>query len=530
MPNSIKYSTTGDTQSIRKGNFYFGVGDVGKGPSEISKHYQGISPPTSGYTIYSNTNGSLTTIYCASNNTQLINFTNGFSSQNFTGVTQCLNWYATQTNYVCVNRDYESITTNGLTVLLDAGFTPSYPLSGTSWYDVSYSGNNGSLVNGPVYSGSNGGVLVFDGSDDYVNVSSGGSILSNENYTKLAWFYITNFATSNNIISGGNTGQHAFWTAAGTKLNAGHNGNWSTVVSTTTLSANTWYFGAVTFSTTSGWKLYINGVQESTSVDTTTFVGTGDVQIGRYQTGNNYTGSISNVQIYNRVLSLSEILQNYNAQINRFVPSLVNGSIRFTSTPSQYLSIPNSSAFTQNQAFTIETWFYPTSNTGGYVWAMLQQNFLTVKYSGNKFIIDMSYVGNPPGYSTLNTTYPINNWYHIALTWTGTAGKLFINGVVEWTFTGAGALVNAGNPLLIGQYQGQGQPTPLGYISNFRVVKGTAVYTSAFTPPTSPLTAIAGTQLLLNTYSGVNFLQDGSTNNFTVTNNGSVSGSTFNPF
>ena len=125
MPNTIKYSTTGDTQSIRKGNFYFGIGDVGKGPSEISNHYQGITPPTSGYTIYANTSGALTAIFCANNDFQLINFTNGFSSQNFTGVTQCLNWYATQTNYVCVNRDYESIVTSGLTLCVDAGFTAS---------------------------------------------------------------------------------------------------------------------------------------------------------------------------------------------------------------------------------------------------------------------------------------------------------------------------------------------------------------------------------------------------------------------
>ena len=207
-----------------------------------------------------------------------------------------------------------------------------------------------------------------------------------------------------------------------------------------------------------------------------------------------------------------------------------NGSILFNSSPSQYLSIPNNTGFTQNQAFTIECWFYPTTLNGGYVWAMLQTNFLCVAYRNNgKFIIDMSYVGNPPGYSTLDTTYPINNWYHIALVWNGTSGKLFINGSIEWTFTGAGALVNAGNPLLIGQYQGQGQLTPLGNISNFRVVKGTAVYTSAFTPPTSPLTAISGTQLLLNTYN-TNFLTDSSTNNFTVTNNGSVTSSSLSPF
>ena len=211
--------------------------------------------------------------------------------------------------------------------------------------------------------------------------------------------------------------------------------------------------------------------------------------------------------------------------------SNTNGSILLNSSPSQYLSIPNSTGFTQNQAFTIECWFRPTNLQGGYVWAMLQTNFLTVAYrNSGKFVIDMSYVGNPPGYTTLDTTYPINNWYHIALVWNGTTGKLFINGAVEWTFTGAGALVDSGNPLLIGQYQGQGQTTPLGNISNFRIVKGTAVYTSAFTPPTSPLTAISGTQLLLNTYNGVNLLQDSSTNNFTVTNNGSVTSSTLSNF
>ena len=219
------------------------------------------------------------------------------------------------------------------------------------------------------------------------------------------------------------------------------------------------------------------------------------------------------------------------------------GSVLFNATPSQYLTVPNNAAFTQNQAFTIETWFYPTNITGGYIWSMLQVNFLTVTYrNSGKFVIDMSSVGNPPGYTTLATTYPINNWYHVALTWNGTNGALWINGAQESTFTGAGATVAGGNAFYIGQYQGQGQPTPLGNLSNFRVVKGVAVYTGAFTPPTAPLattqssgtniSAITGTQtqLLLNTVPGANLLTDSSANNFTVTNNGSVTGSTTNPF
>jgi Concanavalin A-like lectin/glucanases superfamily len=225
---------------------------------------------------------------------------------------------------------------------------------------------------------------------------------------------------------------------------------------------------------------------------------------------------------------------------------LVNGSAQFTITPTQYLSVPNSAAFTQNQPFTIECWFYPTTLNNGYVWAMLQHNFLTVTYrNSGQFVIDMSYVGNPPGYAPIGRTYPINNWYHISLTWNGTNGWLFINGVIEATFTGAGATVADGNPFQIGQYQGQGQSTPLGYISNFRAVKGVAVYTAAFTVPTTnfgvtqsantngnPSAAITAgqTQLLLNTYNGAGFLTDTSTNAFTVINNGSVTSSALAPF
>ena len=318
MPNAIKYSTTGDTQSLKKGNFFIGVGDVGKGPTSTTNYYNGITPSTGGYTIYLNKTSGGPSIYVASSDSQLIDFTNKIAGSSYTTTSQCLTYYSTQTDKMVLNRDYESIVTSGLTLNLDAGFTPSYPTTGTTWYDLSYSGNNGTLINNPTYNSTDGGSIVFDGVDEYVSVNSGSNILSNVNYTKTAWFYVTNFATSNNIISSDGGGQHAFWLASGNKLNSGHNGAWSTVVSTTTLSLNTWYFGSVTFSTTSGWNLYLNGVQESTSVDTTTFTGIGDLSVGSFWGGNFFTGRISVAQIYNRILSASEILQNYTAIKSRF--------------------------------------------------------------------------------------------------------------------------------------------------------------------------------------------------------------------
>jgi hypothetical protein len=208
--------------------------------------------------------------------------------------------------------------TDGLIVHLDAANTRSYPGSGNTVYDLSGSGNTSALTNGPTYLSSNLGTFVLDGSNDYILVNSQANILSKTAYTKIAYFYVTSFGSANNIISGGFSGQHAFWLFSSNKLNAGHNGAWATVVGATTLSLNTWYFGAVTYNNSTGWKLYLNGREDGTSADTTTFTGNQEISIGSYNTGNNFTGRISNIQVYNRALSATEIFQNYHATKGRY--------------------------------------------------------------------------------------------------------------------------------------------------------------------------------------------------------------------
>ena len=209
-------------------------------------------------------------------------------------------------------------TTDGLVLHLDAGNTRSYPGSGNTVYDLSGSGNTSALTNGPTYLSSNLGAFVLDGSNDYILVNSQANILSKTAYTKIAYIYISNFSTANNIISGGFSGQHAFWMSSTDKLHAGHNGAWNTVVGATSLSLNTWYFAAVTYSDSTGWKLYLNGREDGTSATTTTFTGNQEIVIGAYSSGNNFTGRISNIQVYNRALTATEILQNYNATKGRY--------------------------------------------------------------------------------------------------------------------------------------------------------------------------------------------------------------------
>ena len=325
MANSIKYSTTGDTLSLKKGNFYIGVGDVGKGPSEVTGYYQGISPPTSGYTIYVNTSGSFTAMFCANNDNELINFTNGFSGENFTNATQCLNWYTTQSNYVCTNIDYESIVTDGLVLNLDAGFTPSYSRSGVTWYDTSLIGSNSTLVNGPTFDSGNRGSIVFDGSNDSATFFASGltTIASVEMWCKIGVGY------SNKMFMGWN--QYDVWCNGGS---LGFNTASSDVygISQSTVSSlnivNQWAHYVFEFRSDVSYtnnKIYINGSLQTLSQQFSSEnasrrnLNNGVGRIASWSTGGyNMPMNNSVFRVYNRSLTQEEVTQNYNATKGRF--------------------------------------------------------------------------------------------------------------------------------------------------------------------------------------------------------------------
>ena len=210
------------------------------------------------------------------------------------------------------------IVTKGLILALDAADKRSYPGSGNTWTDLSLQGNNATLAGNQSFSTGFFGSLRFNTSGAWGKVDNT-SILPTAAYTKIAVFRpITNSA---NIISGGSSdGQHAFWMAGTSdELRAGHNGSWALVSYSPGSMLNQWWIGAVTFSTTSGWVLYLNGEQVDTSATTTAFTGGNTVRIGAYNDNSNrFNGDINIAMIYNRVLSAEEVLQNYNAVKNRF--------------------------------------------------------------------------------------------------------------------------------------------------------------------------------------------------------------------
>jgi hypothetical protein len=325
MPNTIKYSTTGDTLSLQKGNWYIGVGDTPKGPTSTTGHWNGITPSAGGYTIYENKVSNGPSIRVPESDIDLIRWAETFySGVNISTTYSAITHLNTNPTTMVVNRDYENIVTSGLTMLLDAGFIPSYPKSGLTWSDLSYNGNNGTLTNGPTYSSNSGGTIVFDGTNDYVNGPAISAQLTG-NITVEAWIYITSGPSDwvRIIGTGSNpSGNRTFglWYDISRRLLWQRYGATDpSIYPVNVLNYNTWYYVAATTSGNSH-ALYVNGSSIGTSTATGPWTASNEtITIGSAVGIHTYlTGNISIARIYTRGLSASEILQNYNAQKSRF--------------------------------------------------------------------------------------------------------------------------------------------------------------------------------------------------------------------
>ena len=214
-----------------------------------------------------------------------------------------------------------SIVTDGLVLCLDAGNPKSYPGSGTTWTDLSGNGNNGTLVNGVGYVGTNGGSLSFDGVDDYATVSN---VQPNTNdFTISVWVYKNN-NTSNDYVwdFGANGGTLASGTSVGYGFryyNSTLGGGSNMYTQGTIPNINEWY--EVTITRNNGTSsMYVNGAFVTSASGDTHNISSSTLYIGRYGGGTGYEhdGRMSNFKIYNKALTAAEVLQNYNATKGRF--------------------------------------------------------------------------------------------------------------------------------------------------------------------------------------------------------------------
>jgi hypothetical protein len=215
------------------------------------------------------------------------------------------------------------IVTDGLVLALDAGNTKSYPGSGTTWTDLSGNGNNGTLTNGPTYSGSDGGSIVFDGVNDYINGVHNTQLNITGDITVECWFRVTNTRSDwVRVFGKGDSTNRTVGLWYNQPLSRFLYQRYGTsnmgIVYNATVSLNTWYH-IVGTSSSNNHTLYLNNVVRGTSTTGTTFASSTDpYKVGYGSIHTYHIGNVSNCRIYNRALTASEIQQNFNATRSRF--------------------------------------------------------------------------------------------------------------------------------------------------------------------------------------------------------------------
>jgi hypothetical protein len=298
-------------------------------------------------------------------------------------------------------------------------------------------------------------------------------------------------------------------------------------ISTTTLT--------VTFVAGSGTLFVGTGITGTgvTAGTTITAFGTGTGGVGTYTVSASQTVTS---QVLTGTLLITRNSITTQGSVSPFGP---NWSNSFTGTSSNYLSVANNTALQFGTGdFTVECWVYVNAlaatsqgfickwatNTG---WELILAG--TSAGNPNKFVFYIgSGAGGPANNQVVGTTSAvINTWYHLAFTRSSGTLNLFVNGVLETTATGNTSNFTETNVVRFGTETGTNLLLN-GYISNARLLKGTALYTADFTPPSAPLTAITNTSLLA---CQSNRFVDNSTNNFTVSLTGtSTSVQRFSPF
>lgn len=242
-----------------------------------------------------------------------------------------------------------NIVADGLVLYLDAANTKSYISGSTVWNDISRSQLNGTLTNGPTFNSANGGSIVFDGSNDYIdNIGdlSSFSFIQNTNIFSVSfWFKVDVINTEYRIM--GNTvttAEKGFSIALRYLTDYGFNalgcytnyGVGTNLVSLGTTNDNiitdtNWHHACYTINNTTSGLWYIDGrsvtttIRKPASLTVTNVKSTGNssrtLNVGRTNaatTASPLNGNIAQVQIYNRTLSASEVLQNYNVTKSRF--------------------------------------------------------------------------------------------------------------------------------------------------------------------------------------------------------------------
>ena len=394
----------------------------------------------------------------------------------------------------------------------------------------------------------------FDGNGDQLDIANNAAFeIGSGDFCYEAWVYATrqtntfaqgiiNYGIALNTGSStcdfqiSNSGYLALAYATGASL---------TIVDTTLFPINQWVH-AVACRTGSTISLFVNGARTATATTSAT-VGTGGAMVIGGEWYQNATtrqlqGYISNARVikgshpYDATQTTLTVptapltaIANTSLlclQDNRFIDRsannftiTVNGDTRISklapfNPPASYstasyggsgyfdgtgdtLSLASNAAFDlASSNFTLEAWIYQTSGTLGPIINRRPAASATGwLFSAGEF---SAFINGAWRQSVITATVTNNVWLHVALVRNGSTFTLYHNGTSVGTYTQTGAVQDLTQAVVVGAAGGTTEILFTGYIANARMVVGTAVYIANFTPPTTPLTAITNTSLLLN--------------------------------
>jgi hypothetical protein len=365
---------SGNTGAYQSGTFNKGTIALNLNPSSLASGnnwYNGVDVTATQYLIYSDTYSTGIATQANSkptawttpdlSDTSLLNLINTLPDRvgltPFTSLPLALQWLNATNEYFLIKTNFENIVTSGLVLNLDAGWYNSY--SGTTtWFDIK-GGYNGTLTNGPTFNGGSQGAIVFDGTDDYVNLGSIAQITPGTgDFTIDFWINPTNWSNTYMPLLT-TTVTNGIWIGKVENNFALRTYNVADDLQSTTFPTPGVWTNVIIQRSGNIATIYYNTISIVSGTVTRNYA-QGTTEIARDGVTSVFNGKISTVKYYNRALSPQEILQNYNAQKSRFgFYDIVQSGNTLNLSASNYLSYPRSGT----------TWFDMTStgNNGTFV-------------------------------------------------------------------------------------------------------------------------------------------------------------------